>query len=262
MRRVRSQYRQVAQGQSEKFRPSACRYQLAQPVLHTVPRNACCNRSLNLACTCGLTLMQAAPRLRTARDALEHVMNLRLDHEDDGVVPEPGVRPDQLVQVRIAGDVDAVVGLRAVAPVVAQRVARQAGDDEVLHVDAWIHDETRAEDDAVHRPRDAVVGDDAVVTHFPDPLGHQFDVRPVEHRVPRVRDQDPLAAERVVGRECRDQRRIRDLAAQHLQSQRPRHADQRGVQQPQQARFVGPVEPPAMQRAQPRKPFVAPLLLL
>ena len=138
---------------------------------------------------------------------------------------------------------DAVVRLRAVAPVVAQRVAGQAGDDEVLHVDARIHDEAGAEDDAVDRPLDAVVGDDAVVTHFADALGHQFDVRPVEHRVPGVRDQDPLAAERVVGRECRDKSRIPDLAAQHFQCQRARHADQRGVQQPQQARFVGPVEP-------------------
>ena len=95
-----------------------------------VPRNACRSRSLKRACTCGLTLMQAAPRLRTAQNLLEHVVNLRLDHENDRVVPRPVFSP--LVQVRIARDVDAVVGLRAVTPVLAQRVARQAADDEVF----------------------------------------------------------------------------------------------------------------------------------
>ena len=59
-----SQTREVAQGQSEELR--RCRYQLAQPVLDTVPAKRLLHRSLNLACTCGLMSVRSL-RLRTAR---------------------------------------------------------------------------------------------------------------------------------------------------------------------------------------------------
>ncbi len=83
-------------------------------------------------------------------------MHLRLDHEDDRVVPERGVRPDELVQVRVTRDRNAVIRLGPCLPVTGEFMAGQAGDGEALHVDARIDDESGAENDAVDRALDAV----------------------------------------------------------------------------------------------------------
>src|SRR5690606_22694622 len=56
-------------------------------------------------------------------DALQDVMRLRLDHEDDGVVAQAGVRPDQLVHIGVVGRGDAVVAGGAELPVFLQGVA-------------------------------------------------------------------------------------------------------------------------------------------
>src|SRR5690606_11267914 len=145
--------------------------------------------------------------------AFEDVVHLALDHEDDAVVAERGVRADQLVQVRVAADRGAEVGLGAIFPVLAQLVSGQAGEREVLHVDARVDDKAGAEDDAVGRALNAVTRDGAVLAYFLDAVSDQLDIVAVEHRVPLVGNQHALAANGVVRRQLLRQRLVLHLDA-------------------------------------------------
>ena len=72
--------------------------------------------------------------------------------------------------------------------------------------------EAGGNDQAVDRALGAVGGHDAGRRDLADPVGDQVDVVAVERRVVVVGDQHPLAAETVVGRHLRTQRRVADAA--------------------------------------------------
>ena len=126
-------------------------------------------------------------------------------------MPEPGVRPEHDEEVREAGHGRAEVRPRAALPELVERLpaapAHHLADRHVRHVEAG------REDDRVYLALDAVGRDDRVGAHLLDPLGHELDVLLAERAVPAVRRQDPLAADRVVGRDLLEQLGVGDLLA-------------------------------------------------
>ena len=187
------------------LRPVWSRYQLAQPVLQTVPVHAPVDVRVVALLRLGPDLDRLGAAAAHVPQRRHHVGDLGLDHVDHRAVPEPGVRAEQEEQVREAGDGRAEVRARAAVPdVVEQHAAAAAhalGGRDVGDVEAG------AEDDRVDRPLDAVGADDrAFARTSRTPLGDELDVRLAERAVPAVGRQDPLAADRVVGRDLLEQR--------------------------------------------------------
>src|SRR5690606_27585203 len=140
--------------------------------------------------------------------AAHHVVELAFDHEHYRVVPEAGVGPQQEEQVGEAGHGDAQVGLHAFAPGVLELAAVAADDVEVVEGVGDV--EAGAEDDGVDFAFFAVLGDDRVLGDLGYAVGDQLHVGPVERRVVVAGEQDPLAADRVVGRDGFAQLRVLD----------------------------------------------------
>ena len=145
-------------------------------------------------------------------DGVGGVGDLGLDHEYLGAVTEAGVGPDQEEEVREAGHRGALVGLHPLGPALLQRHPLAAddpvGDGDVGDVEA------RPEDDRVDRVLRAVGGHHRPRPHFGQPLGHEVDVGLAERRQVVVGDQDPLAADAVVGGQLGPQHRIGDRPGQ------------------------------------------------
>ncbi len=140
------------------------------------------------------------------------VLHLGLDHEHHARVPQAGVGPHDEEEVGEAVHRRALVGLHAdLLVVLGQRGAAAAGevlgDREVGGV------EPGGDDDRVHFALDAVAGDDPGGGHALDSVGDQVDVVAVQRRVVGVGDEDPLAADPVVGGDLLAQPRVGDAAA-------------------------------------------------
>jgi hypothetical protein len=127
------------------------------------------------------------------------VDELALQHVDDGVVAEVGVRTVQHEEVREARHRHAQVAGRAVRPGRVQVDAAPAHDPH--RREEARRRETGAVDDDVGRMHAAIAGLDALWPDARDPLGDQFHVRPAEGGQVIARQQDALAADRVIRRE-------------------------------------------------------------
>ena len=203
----------VAPGHRVTLRPWESRYQLAQPpALQTVP---------SILSWSSVDVGAAGPR-RAARwrrrrvadrmaQGVEDVGDLRLDHEDHARVAQPGVGADHEEQVGEPVHGRALVGLHAVlGKCSASRVpSRPVSFSAIGRSVVWKPVATMMHVDLALL---AVLGDDAVRGDPGDAVGHQVDVVPVERGVPRVGDQDALAADRVVRRDLGPQLRVGDAA--------------------------------------------------
>ena len=149
------------------------------------------------------------------------MLDLALDHEYDRRVPQASVGAEQHEEVRESGDRDAVVRLqvlrRELAAVAAGHVERGDGFD---------HLEAGGVDDHVGRTGRAVGGQDAGLGDPGDVLGDQVDVRPLQGRIVGGGQQDPLAADGVVGGKPGPQSGVGDLVLEVP----PAHPLQRGHQ--------------------------------
>ena len=125
---------------------------------------------------------------------------------------EVGVRPVHDEQVREAGNGHPEVGIRAFAPGLVQVQAAPAADLHRRQEPGAL--EAGGENDHVGWSLGAVLGDHAALGQPPDPLGYELDVGAVQRGVVVRRDQDALAAEHVIWRQCTLQLRVGDLLVQ------------------------------------------------
>ena len=136
------------------------------------------------------------------------VIDLRLGHVHDRIVAEARIRPEEQEEIRKAGDRRAEIRLRAAAPRLAQRAAvapaypirnRRVGDPE-----------PGAENDCIDVAFDAVGGDDRSRANAGNGIGDHLHVRLRQRGIVVVRQENALAAHRVVRRQLRAQGGIGD----------------------------------------------------
>jgi len=176
-------------------------------------------------------------------EALHDVAHLGLDHEQDRVVAEPRVGPDEREEIGVAGHGHAPVPAGAVLPVVGQPPTAAATD--IGRLPAAERREAGGQHDHVAGVRDAVVGHHRIRLDRGDRPGHDRDVRPGHRGIEIVRQEDALAAQRVERVQGQPQRGIGDLPL--LEPGRPFLAP------PHQLRFVDEAEgdrlgPPILER--------------
>ena len=121
--------------------------------------------------------------------------------------------------------------------------------------------EAGAEDDRVDLALLAVAGHDRVRRDLLDAAGEQLDVGLGERRVPLVRGQDPLAADRVAGRDLLEQLGVGDLAA-HVAARDPlgQLHQPRVLDEAEHEQLAGAVGGAAHELLQPREARVQPRL--
>jgi hypothetical protein len=167
-RATRRRKRQVKSGQSAELRPVRSRYQLAHPPeVHTVPSIRRSISATNASCASARGSSARAPALQVPQRA-EQVLDLRLDHVDDGGVAEPRVRPHQDEEVGEAGDRRPQVRASG-SPSTPRRASAPVAAADVRRERRVRRREAGAEDDRVHLPLRAVGGDDRVLAHLGDP---------------------------------------------------------------------------------------------
>src|SRR5829696_2972372 len=202
-----------------------------QPPLH--PRVGCGG-------DVGADVHPGEPPVPQRAHRLDDPADLRLEHDQDRVVSEVGVRPVEDEEVREPGDDGAEVRARAVLPLLVQVAAAPAGDG---HGGQELGGgEAGAEDDRVDPAFGAVGGEDGVRADLGDALLDHLDLWQPQGRVPLVGHQDPLAAHRVGRGE-----RLPELRVGHLAGQVLAEPGAVGEQQPglgveaQRAELVGEV---------------------
>ena len=183
--------------------------------------------------------------------AIEHIGELTLEHVDDRVVPQVGVRPVEDEQVGETADADAFVGLRAVTPGLVEVQAattvnthrrQEVAGGEAGTVDQYV-------DFALH----AVSGDDTALGDLADRLADHLHLRLHQRRVIVVADQDALAAQRVVRGQLGPQLRVGDLAGDMAQEQLAIGLHQPGQEEEgHPAHLVEQVLPGAVELLRPR----------
>ena len=136
-------------------------------------------------------------------------LGLRLEDVDDRGDPV-GVRAVEGEQVRVPRYDGAQVGLRPVAPVVAQSASVRAVHVEAAQVVGGV--KAGAVDDGVDHVLDTVGGAQTAFGELDDGRGLQRDVGQRERRKPRARLQGSLAADGVVRRQLCAQVRVGNLA--------------------------------------------------
>ena len=152
------------------------------------------------------------PELVAALDRIGDVANLRFDHEHHGVVPQPGVRPQQEEQVGHAGDRDPAMRADALAiPPVHQVLAVLPLD---LHVGVGVGDvEAGGVHDHVDRAFGPIGSDNAVARDSADAVGNQLGLRVRHGTVIGGGVQDSLATDAIVRRQLAAQFAILHRAA-------------------------------------------------
>ena len=135
-----------------------------------------------------------------------------LEHVDDRGAAEVGVGPVDHEQVGEVRDAEAEVGAGALLPARVQVGAVGAG--ELDGGEELGGREAGAVDDHVDLVDGAVAAAHALGQHLDDRLGDDVDVGLGERGVPLGREQQPLAAERVVGHQLLAQLGVADLGAQ------------------------------------------------
>ena len=135
------------------------------------------------------------------------MLDLRLDHDDDGGVAQDAVRPLEQEEVGEASDGRAQVRGHRARPGLGERPPVPAAD--VPPEGELLDTEAGAEDDRVHLVLATVRGDDAGGRDARDRIRDDLDVRRRDGGEVVVGDEDALAAERVVRRELPTQLRVR-----------------------------------------------------
>ena len=187
----------VQSGHSVALRPVSSRYQLLQPVLQTVSLHPLVDRAV--VAPRRPRAGPPRPRRRGARivaQRVHHVGHLGLDHVDHRAVPEPGVRAEQHEQVREAGD-GACRGGRAGCPPSTRRACGRRGRGRSRATGMSVTWKPVPKMIASTSMLLARLGDDRVLADLGDAVGDELDVVAAERRIPLVRGQDPLAADRV-----------------------------------------------------------------
>jgi hypothetical protein len=191
------------------MRPSCVRYQLRHR-LQTEPARRALQRVVVRAHDLGAHLDPAFPTFQHSLHAGDRVLRLGLDVEQGRGVPGGGVGPQAQEHVGEARHADAVEGLGAVGPGLAQRASAQAGDGDRRQ---QLHRlEAGGADQHVDGAFLAVGGHDAAFGDALDAVGDQFHVGLAHRRVEVARIDEPLAAQRVGRGELFAQRRIGQLA--------------------------------------------------
>src|SRR3974390_2316736 len=127
---------------------------------------------------------------------MQDVAGLCLDHENDGIVSEPGVGPDQNEEVGEARYRDAEKRFGAVAQLMRQAVAAAAPD--LYFGQRYVLPKTCRINERVEFVLAPVRGDEAATRRIADRFGNKRDVILVECLVVIVRNQDALAADLII----------------------------------------------------------------
>ena len=174
-------------------------------------------------------------RLRE-REHAEHMLDLRLGHEDHRGVTEPRVGTREDEQVGKARDRRAHVGLGAPLPRVGKR--SPVSSDDQRREDRIGRAKSGREDQHVDLVRATVDGRDRVRS---DPIQRRRDHRDVrlrESRVVVVREQETLAADAVRGSQRLAQLLVAHLPPEVLRHDRCHHSACCGMPERKQQQFV------------------------
>src|SRR5262249_60293821 len=93
-------------------------------------------------------------------ETIHHVADLRLDHDDDGIVRECGIGSEYHKEIRKAADRDAVIAANAAAPDIAKPRCVSAGDRKRAQRSGDL--ESGRVDDGIDASLGSVARDDAV----------------------------------------------------------------------------------------------------
>ena len=138
-------------------------------------------------------------------------MNLRFNHENDGVVTQTRVWSDQFKHVRITCNGIAQICFSTVFPIFQNVVAWQAFQIEFIHISARIYDKPSAQNNGIALTFYAIFINDRVLSNFADAIGNQANIFTVKSFIPLVRNQDTLTTNGVIRREFRTYFRIFNL---------------------------------------------------
>ncbi len=170
--------------------------------------------------------------------------------------PSPVFGPTSRKRFGNPADVRPEVGARRAVPVLGERAA--VGVPDVVADRQVAHVESGPEDDRVHLALDPVGADDRSRAHLGEAAADDVDVRLRDRRIPVVRDQHPLASDRVVGHELRAQLRIGDLPLEVPHREALRETEHPRVHEGDDRRLARGVDPAAHRRLGGRQRAVDP----